>query len=141
MQTQEEPLLQEVEDADQRISIGLLQVARTTNDGNAVDTEGVDVDVGRAAGTRLQLSYRASRTRQSISPSMRISRMRPKKRSKRSMANWDWMPLRKNGTSSGERYVPGKLASLALSSVVIHPIACQSSRSRTEEGDCRRCHG
>ena len=141
MRTQGEPLLQEVEDADQRISIGLLQVARTTNDGNAADTEGEVVDVGGVAEIRLQLSYRASPTRQSISPSMRISRMRPKKRSKKSTVNWDWTPLRKNGMSSGERYVPGKSISLVLSSAVIRPIACQSSRSGTEEGDCRRCHG
>jgi len=41
-----ERLLQEVEDADQRISTGLLQVAQTTNDGNATDTEAEVVAVG-----------------------------------------------------------------------------------------------
>ena len=39
-------LLQEVEDADRRISIGLLRVAQTPNDGNAVDPEGEVVDAG-----------------------------------------------------------------------------------------------
>jgi hypothetical protein len=45
-QTQGEQLLQEVEDADRRISTGLLQVARTTNDGNAAGTEEEVVDAG-----------------------------------------------------------------------------------------------
>ena len=39
-------LLQVVEDADRRISTGLLQVARTTNDGSAAGTEGEVVDAG-----------------------------------------------------------------------------------------------
>lgn len=39
-------LLQVVEDADRRISTGLLQVARTANDGSAAGTEGGVVDAG-----------------------------------------------------------------------------------------------
>lgn len=41
--------LQEAEDADRRISIGLPQTARTMSDGNAVDTEEVVADAGGVA--------------------------------------------------------------------------------------------
>lgn len=80
--------LQEAEDADLRICIGLLQVVRTTNDGSAAGTEEEVMDAGGDADIRPEDSYRRTRTRQSISRPTKASRMRPKKRSKRPTVNW-----------------------------------------------------